>query len=385
MSSCENENQEVLVKSASNLLSEAEIKDIGVKHNEALASVLKELQKYPDLNKEQKSMKAVMATEKYLRTIYPDDDQIIAAAKEEEYTVSKNFTKLKVKSAGSLIVLALDENYNHFSEKQRKLLKECDNILGTGGLSLQEIIEGLKRIQLKAKDLPVEEQSLILSATEVGKQSAIYWSENLDAWDAALNGTETKRTKGWFSFGAVVKADVGGAVGGAVTAAVLNALPGPGTVAYGGAILGGAAGASTCSAVVQILDYCFYPGIGSHISYFTKDPMFLRSVIVKDFSKIKPVGDIVVDFKKVELYVDEYHSIPRLLSLKEVELFAYEKSAYSNSHFINVPLENFEDKSCTIIRHLVGITSPDNVLFYPEELDDPDREDSNDIIIIPSN
>jgi len=43
MSSCENENQEVLVKSASNLLSEAEIKDIGVKHNEALDYVFKGL------------------------------------------------------------------------------------------------------------------------------------------------------------------------------------------------------------------------------------------------------------------------------------------------------------------------------------------------------
>ena len=55
LSSCENENQDVSVKSAPNLLSEAEITDIGVRHNEALASVLKELQKYPDLNKEQKN------------------------------------------------------------------------------------------------------------------------------------------------------------------------------------------------------------------------------------------------------------------------------------------------------------------------------------------
>ena len=315
-------------------------------------------------------MKASMATEKFLRALYPEDEQVIAAAKEEEYRVYKRFTNSKVKSAVSPIISVLNENKDSFSEKQRKLLQECDNILGTGELSLLEIIEGLKGIQLKAKDLPIEEQSLVLSATEVGKQSAIYWSENLDAWDEALNGTENKQTKGWFSFGDVVKADLGGAVSGAVGAAVLNVALGPGTVAYGAAILSTAATCSSYTAVVQILDHCFYPAEGSHISYFTSDPIFLRFVSIKDISKIETIEGKIVDFNKVQLYLDAYVNIYSLSSKNEVKLFAYEKSAYSKSHFINVPLQNFEDKSCTIIRHLVGTTSPDNVGFF---LDDDER------------
>jgi hypothetical protein len=374
LSSCEKESQDVSVKSESNLLSEAEIVDIGVKHNEALAFVLKELQKHPDLNKEQKSMKASMATEKYLRNNNPENNEAIIAAKEAEYRIYKRFNKSKVKSVGSSIISILKENESIFSEGQKELLLECDNIISKSSFDLEEVIDSFNMLKIKTNKLPIEEQSVVLAALEVGSQSAIYWNENLTVWNEALNGYTNKETKGWFNFGNVVKSDVAGAVGGAVTAAVVNVIPGAGQVAYGAAILGGAAGSSTCSAVSQILDHCFYPEEGSHISYFTNDSKFLRFALINDISKIETVEGEIIDFNKVQLYFDANGNLPYLASLKEVKLFAYEKQAFSNSHFINVQLNIFEDKSCTVKRHFVGTTFPENASCFLEGFDDGGRD-----------
>jgi len=373
LNSCENED--TILKSKDNLLSETEIKDIGIKHNEALAFVLKELQKHPDLNKEQKAMKASMATKKFLRSIYPENDQVIAAAKEEEYRVYERFTNSKVKKAGSPIISGLDENNESFSEKQRKLLLECDNILSIDGLNLQEILEGLNRIQQKAKDLPVEEQSVILAAAEVGKQSATYWSENLVAWDEALNGTGNKRTKGWFSFGDVVKADVEGAVGGAIYAGVLNVIPGAGQVAYGGSILAGAAGNSGISAVSQLLDHCFYPGEGAAVTYFTSNPEYLRMTEVKDrklISKAKGIDIDITDNDDVLLYFDSNNTLSWVSTRDIVNLYAYKQLQDSYS-YVTIPLGNL-DRSYAVARYFVGTTPSSNVSTVQEEFNPEDGD-----------
>ena len=120
------------------------------------------------------------------------------------------------------------------------------------------LIDKLKEIEEKAKDLSVERAQVILVSTEIGKASIKYWDKNLAEWQQVLTESQNKKLKeGWFSFSEVVGADVAGGAGAAVTTAIINAAPGAGQVAYGSAILGGAAGGSTVSVVEQVWNGVF--------------------------------------------------------------------------------------------------------------------------------
>lgn len=88
--------------------------------------------------------------------------------------------------------------------------------------------------------------------------SATYWTENLDDWENILNDNSSSRIMdSCFSWSEVAGADVAGAVGAAVTTAIVNAVPGGGQVAYGSAIVGGAAGGSAADAVFQLWQKIF--------------------------------------------------------------------------------------------------------------------------------
>nr|WP_320117970.1 hypothetical protein [uncultured Marinifilum sp.] len=110
--------------------------------------------------------------------------------------------------------------------------------------------------ELAKEELTEVEAQVIIVSAEIGKASVQYWSVNLDEWTHVLVGEE-KSTKRWFNFKECVGSDVAGAVGGAVTAAVVNAIPGAGQVGYAGAIVGGAAGASAAEAVSQVWNHYF--------------------------------------------------------------------------------------------------------------------------------
>ncbi len=100
---------------------------------------------------------------------------------------------------------------------------------------------------------------ILYSATEIAKYSYTYWSDNWKKW-ASLNNNGNKIVYGNKIAnvgGDIVIGDVAGGVAGGVGALAVNLIPGPGQVAYGGAIIGGAVTGSAYVAVDAFLHWLF--------------------------------------------------------------------------------------------------------------------------------
>ena len=163
----------------------------------------------------------------------------------------------------SPIQLVISENEQHLSSNQVDLLLQADEALKSfNGDNITSILNTFETIRDFAQSQLTEtEAQVILISLEVGEMSVIYWNEHIEEWNQALNQSQGnksfKKGKSWFSWSEVAGADVAGAVGAAVTVAIVNALPGPGQVAYGAAIVSTAAGASVGQAVSQVWDAIF--------------------------------------------------------------------------------------------------------------------------------
>jgi hypothetical protein len=97
-------------------------------------------------------------------------------------------------------------------------------------------------LEARSSELTNEELSILYGAASTAKFSADYWSNNMDKWEVHFDKTNTTQAKGfwsgvWDGIKHVAGADAEGAVAGAVGAAAANLIIGPGTVAYGAAIV----------------------------------------------------------------------------------------------------------------------------------------------------
>lgn len=139
----------------------------------------------------------------------------------------------------------------YLSEEEKKYLDKLYVIVMEEESSLKERKEQIKILenQINSADFTDKQLITLYSATNVAKYSLTYWSANFSDWDI-LDGTETTTNNFWGTIGA---ADVGGAVGAAATCWIVNAAPGAGQVAYGGAIVGGAVGGSVAAGVTILL------------------------------------------------------------------------------------------------------------------------------------
>lgn len=146
------------------------------------------------------------------------------------------------------------------TEKEKEYLSVLYKILGDKDKEYNSVIQDIKSLEKRIEaDKTLNERELIstLSACSVGKSSYMYWSENIKKWET-LSNVNTKYSKSIpRHFGDLAIADAAGAVGGAVSAAAVNAVPGYGQVAYGGAILGGAVAGSAYEGASKILHWVF--------------------------------------------------------------------------------------------------------------------------------
>lgn len=249
-------------------LSELEVKSIALTHNEALNQVflgLKAQKTNGQLNS--KVFETIVNSElgdfyskHYANEVdYQKSADYFSQNEVSRYTDNTSGSVYRTSSGLTPIESVIEEYKTYLSSQQKQLLIECDkaleNSLENPGLAKS----GLETIQTTAKQsLSQQDAQVIIIATEIGKASISYWKENLNEWqDLIAPASAQGKTAGWFSGKEVVGADVAGGVGGAVGAAVVNVIPGAGQVAYGGAILGGAAGASAADAVMQVWNHFF--------------------------------------------------------------------------------------------------------------------------------
>ena len=250
------------------ILSKLEIQNIGIKHNEALGYVLEAL-KNSDISKSKSPINMEMFINSKLNEFYTSvfidpmelKTAIMYSEKEGSKYIGSSNLENSFKNISrdlSPIESALNEYGQYLTSIQKDLLFQCNEaISGYSGGDPATILNKLETIQGLAQDqLSVEEAQVIIIGAEIGKMSVIYWNENIEEWIQILKNSQPN-LKGWFSWGELAGADVAGGVGAAVTTAIVNAVPGAGQVAYGAAVVGGAAGASVGDAIFQIWNEIF--------------------------------------------------------------------------------------------------------------------------------
>jgi hypothetical protein len=251
-----------------NALSDIDVKNIASTHNEALNQVFLGLKKQKttgQLNSTsfQKTLNSEL-TDFYSKHYAGENDFQKSADYFSQNEVSKYMNNssgpvYRTKSGLTPIESVIEEYKTYLSVQQIQLLRRCDKTLANSLEDSESTIKELDAIQVSAKQsLSQQDAQLIIIGTEIGKASISYWKANFNDWQELIAPSNAQgRTSGWFSGGEVAGADVAGGVGGAVGAAVVNVIPGAGQVAYGGAILGGAAGASAADAVMQVWNHFF--------------------------------------------------------------------------------------------------------------------------------
>ncbi|MFA9371080.1 MAG: hypothetical protein ACERIH_05170 [Labilibaculum antarcticum] len=382
LSSCENESQDVLVKSELNLLSEAEIKDIGVEHNVALDYVFKELSSIENSGvKSSNDIETIIKAglNKYSATLFTGeelDNTIEYSNKQVE-----NYFGNKVKSEsiteidyGSTMLSVIKKNREQFSESQIKYLLRCESLfLSAKTINMNSFIEKLDVIEESVKkELTAEEAQVVLIYLSVARNSINYWNGNLNNWINKLSGSNSKSW--WNDTWRVVKKialeDAIGAGVGAVGAAVVNIIPGIGNVTYGSAIVGTAAAGSAYAGVNMIRKHydCEYiMSVPITIASVLKDDDNLCMVSVNDLSLFETYSDDNIDLTNVALYGD-YSVLGSRGTPQDqiVYLYAFKsvKCDYTGE-ILNIHIDEIEDKSMEISRILVGSTTNNNVIPRP--------------------
>lgn len=132
--------------------------------------------------------------------------------------------------------------------------------MSDGDEDLNSLKSRIVKIEEEAENiLPEKEQTVIYVATSIASHTLEYWLNNLEKWNQLLSSTQKSSTKIMkakqaFSWKSVGKNDVAGGIGGAVGAGVARLFGPVGWAGWGGAILGGAAGASAFDAAMQLMD-----------------------------------------------------------------------------------------------------------------------------------
>jgi hypothetical protein len=143
------------------------------------------------------------------------------------------------------------ENATEISQPTRIYLDKLHNLVMLQTLTAAQIVTGIEKLEndIYADGKINNEQLLIFySGSFVAKNSTIYWDSNITKWENLSSPIHRVRPK------RILGADVGGAVIGAVGAALVNVVPGAGQVAYGSAIVAGAACGSLAEALSQAMD-----------------------------------------------------------------------------------------------------------------------------------
>ena len=131
-------------------------------------------------------------------------------------------------------------------------LKELNEIATDEDVNLQSLLSRLQQLEatVRCSSLTATEKNILLAGISVAQESYQYWYDKGPEW---LNTLKGEGKKGKFSWKSVGRADISGAVDGAMTV-VAMAFVGPvGWAAAVAGVAGAAAGSSAGNAVDQLL------------------------------------------------------------------------------------------------------------------------------------
>lgn len=235
----------------------AELEFIGVEHNEKLQDTFEFLV----ANQNSMGHKSPIANKQVLEnflidqiegnTQYPANMNAIGVAYTQQLFASSKKQIARQEEHFEGLVLG---------EKEKFYLNKLNSILSVetfGDIRVAQEIRVLEESIALENDLSDRELVLLFSATSVARHSYTYWSENHENWAQLGPDWTSQHSYKTGPAGNIVKADVAGAVAGAAGAWVVNAVIGPGQVAYGGAILGGAVSGSVFQGVYEFLDWAW--------------------------------------------------------------------------------------------------------------------------------
>ena len=274
--SCSEQENDTNVIENNSRITAKELDFIGKEHNEILERAFNFLNDNQDLisNKNNFDKKELLLDflVSDMRDIKKYPEEYIEAGISHTKKVFNENDRSFLKNANNTI---FDEVINQLSQKEIDYLDSLNSILQQENVENNTILEDILNLEISAEnDLELSNNQLfvILAAASTAKNSFQYWDANYHLWESIdsnqskTNIVCTKSSKSLAkndghngcacaNVSAVAKADVTGAVGMAVGAAAANIIVGPGTVAYGGAIISGAVGNSATEAASQILDW----------------------------------------------------------------------------------------------------------------------------------
>ena len=230
----------------------------GIEHNNGLSFVLQDLKNAA--HKKRSSFRnpedLLSLVEKSTKEFLTENSKLIDSnnydnalkCTNDAFTWVKNTYLNPTQSNSSQEKQYYEATYQALNGKQKELLAVIIQAIENENLDLQATLSVFDSIRIRANnELNEEERLPIISAIEIGSNSMIYWSENIDEW-AALFSDGSKSTKGWFNWKKVGGADVKGAVTGAATGAITGAGAGVGA-------LGGGVGASAGAAALELWNH----------------------------------------------------------------------------------------------------------------------------------
>lgn len=223
------------------------IQDIGVLHNEGLNFVYKEI---ITLKKEKPTISS-LEIKNILSQLVLDFGKTknLNTTYLENYKAQSNISISYEMSSGSNLKLNA-RLADMLTKEQENFINEVFLITNTfDGTNASNVISRLKDLEPKISSFSDEEKVPLVAGLQTGISSTQYWADHADEWRLLLQSTKGSKmdsSKGLFSWASVLKADIEGAISGAV-----------GTVITGGGVvlgaLGGAVGGSAASAISQLL------------------------------------------------------------------------------------------------------------------------------------
>lgn len=237
------------------IIQAAEFQFIGVEHNEKLQDTFEFLVANQNsmgrksMLSNKKAVEQFLIAEQESNTKYPASMIAIGVAYTKQLFVSSKhqFARQQVYPES----LELGKKVKLYLEKLNVIL----SVEAFGDPSVHQEIKVLEETIALEKDLSDRELVLLYSATSIASHSYTYWSENYENWEQLGPSGTLQQSYKTGPAGNIVKADVAGAVAGAVGALAVNVVIGPGQVAYAGAIVGGAATGSVYQGVIEFLDW----------------------------------------------------------------------------------------------------------------------------------
>ncbi|WP_299683538.1 hypothetical protein [uncultured Tenacibaculum sp.] len=255
---------------------------VGIEHNKILEETFKILKEEKSMLKAKKRQNENQFKDVLIRAtsnVYKNDKI------KKDFAISgvHNFFKIEEPNSFSKrrndvdsfenTISSLSLSEQNYMNQLGEIMKEMDS----PDLEKNEIINDIIELEVKIgndSNLNNEQLQVLYSATQTSKYSFSYWKENANDWVISLEDHDIDHTISFSSknrkrpicrcgrpakfieaVGDVSSADAAGAIGGAVGAAAVNVVIGPGQVAYGSAIVGTAATASATVVARKIIDW----------------------------------------------------------------------------------------------------------------------------------